>query len=284
MIYNHTDILDHLDAMIFQEDTTRCFNYFKMDTSCRNVNEACRKAMVTWMTHVQNTLSLSPETIWIAMSFFDRYLSSGRGNAEEVLKSKCMFQLAAITAFYTAVKIYEPVVLGIDMLIQICRGMYTKSDIVEMEKNILSALDWRVSSHTPMDFARYLLELLPGQAPSYDSDGLLEMCQKQVDLAVTDIYFSCCTPSVVGISCLASSLTQSYSLSLSEKQALWVTLSRLCHFDLSPKEVIAARQRLLSYVSPYKPNSVSKLATLSQSNTSVSSSSPICVMQTARQA
>ena len=291
MINNHTDILGHLDAMIDQEETTRYFNYFKRDAQC-DINEECRKAMVTWVTHVQTTLSLSPETVWIAMSFFDRYLSSGRGNSQEVLKSKCKFQLAAITVFYTAVKIYEPVVLGIDMLIQLSRGMYKKSDIVEMEKDILSALDWRVSNHTPMDFARYLLELLPGQVPSYDSVSLLEICQEHVDFAVTDIYFSCCTPSVVGISCLASSLTQSYNLSLLEKQALWVTLSELCHFDLSPKEVIAARQRLLSHALPCKPDTVSKLATLSQSNIAVSaysmdgesSSSPICVIKTARQA
>ena len=176
-----------------------------------------------------------------------RYLSSGRGNSQEVLKSKCKFQLAAITAFYTVAKIYKPIVLGMDTLVEICHGSYNKSDIVEMEKDILSALDWRVSGHTPMDFARYLLELLPEQVPSYDSDSLLEICQKHVDFAVTDIYFSCCTPSVVGISCLASSLTQSYSLSLSDKEAVWATLLELCHFDLSPKEVIAAQQRLLSH-------------------------------------
>ena len=180
MINNHTDILGHLDAMIDQEETTtRYFNYFKRDAQC-DINEECRKAMVTWVTHVQTTLSLSPETVWIAMSFFDRYLSSGRGNSQEVLKSKCKFQLAAITVFYTAVKIYEPVVLGIDMLIQICRGTYNMNDIVEMKNDILSALDRRVLGHTPMDFVMYLLELLPDQPP-------LKVYQKHVDYAVIDI-------------------------------------------------------------------------------------------------
>eukprot|EP00571_Detonula_confervacea_P014616 CAMPEP_0172309086 /NCGR_PEP_ID=MMETSP1058-20130122/9480_1 /TAXON_ID=83371 /ORGANISM="Detonula confervacea, Strain CCMP 353" /LENGTH=193 /DNA_ID=CAMNT_0013021639 /DNA_START=58 /DNA_END=636 /DNA_ORIENTATION=+ len=189
---NHTDILSRLDATRVQEATIKCFNYFKSDAvACSDdINEACRKAMVTWIEQVQKTLSLSPETVWMAMSFFDRYLSSGKGI--DVLKSRCKFQLAAITAFYTAVKIYEPVVLGIDMLIQICRGTYTEADIVSMEKEILSALDWRVSCRTAIDFSRDLLELLSDeQVPSYVSDSLIGACQKHLDYAITDINLSC---------------------------------------------------------------------------------------------
>ena len=73
--------------------------------------------MVKWLQQVQSTLKLNPDTVWIAMSIFDRYLCSGRGGSVRALEDKCKFQLAAITAFYTAVKIHEPVVLGIDMLL-----------------------------------------------------------------------------------------------------------------------------------------------------------------------
>ena len=161
-----------------------------------------------------------------------------------------------------------------------------------MENDILSALDWRVSCHTPMDFARYILELLPEQLPSYVSDTLLEDCQTYIDYAVTDVYFSCFTPSVVGSSCVASSLNNSNILSLPEKQAIWTRLSELCHFDLSTKEVVAVQQGLLQCVIPCKPNSISKLTKLSHSNTAGSAYSmdarstlsPICVVKTARQA
>ena len=99
--------------MRVQEATTRCTNYFKRNniatSSCADDNTmidsaACRKAMASWIQQVQKTLSLSPETVWIAMSFFDRYLSSSKGNSSQVLKSRCKFQLAAITCFYTAVR------------------------------------------------------------------------------------------------------------------------------------------------------------------------------------
>jgi len=273
----------------------RCFNYFEKNKVCDGLNESSRQAMMTWITQVQQTLSLSAETVWIAASFFDRYLSSGRGNSREVLKSKCKFQLAAITSFYTAVKIYEPVVLGVDMLVQICRGTYAESDITSMESDILSALDWRVSCHTPMEFARHLLELLPEeQLSARDSERLLEDCQKNVEDTVVDIHFSCLAPSTVGINCLASSFANSQTLSLSEKKSMWTRLSELIHFDLSPREGMKSQGHLLSRTAPCKPNSATKLAALSQSNAAVSaysievcassSASPTCVAQTARQA
>lgn len=297
---NHNDILGRLDAMREQEDTTSsCCNYFKRNRGAANaagIDEACRKSIAMWVQQVQKTLSLSPETTWIAMRFFDRYLSSGKGNSREVLSSRSKFQLAAITSFYTAVKIYEPVVFGLEMLIKICRGQYTESDIQSMEQDILSALDWRVACHTPLDFARHLLEGLPEEVAvsSYASDDLLDACQRHLDYAVTDINFSCLKPSVLGIASLARSLTSSDILSLQEKQAVWLALSEMCSFDLVANEVILAQEQLLSQESsPCKPSitSVMKLTTLSQHQSSTQpnrmdcrTSSPRSVTQTARQA
>lgn len=284
------DILSRLDAMRVQEETTRCINNFKGNGASRGddvIDEACRGAMATWIQQVQRTLSLSPETVWIAMSFFDRYLGSGRRRSGEVLRSKREFQLAAITAFYTAVKIHEPVVLGIDMLLTICRGTYTESDVTSMEREILSALEWRVATHTPMDFASHLLRLLPEERfPSDISDSLLADCRRQLDHVVGDMHFTCARPSDVGIGCLASSLAGSDALSPSEKREVWTRLSEACHFALSSEETIATRRRFLSDASPSAQRSVSKLSQQSSAAISAYSvggeSSPICVTQTAR--
>lgn len=270
----------------------RRVDYFEKNnaSSCRDiVDSSSRKMMVTWIQQVQRTLELDPETVWIGMSFFDRYLASGRGNSRHVLQSKREFQLAAITTFYTAVKICEPVVLGIDALLQICRGTYCEDEIEEMERDILYALDWRVACHTPMEFARSLLELL--HVEEQLTEDLVEACQDRLDRAVADIHLSCCTPSSsLGIACLASSLSASNSLSLLEKQDIWVRLSEICkdiNFDLTWQEIVAAQQRPLSHASPSdpKPDNSSKLASLSkqQPNTMISPSSPICVSQVARQ-
>lgn len=295
---DNIDILARLDAMRVQEETARCINYFKRraptssSSSSRGdtLDQSARTAMVQWIQQVQKTLSLNPETVWIAMSYFDRYLSSGRGKSQSVLESRCQFQLAAITCFYTAVKIYEPVVLGLDMLCTICRGTYTEEDVEEMEKDIMKALGWRVACHTPLDVARHLLDLLGEDLPSSITKVLLDDCQKHLDYAMTDMGFSMTKTSVVGISCLAASIVEAdESLSLLQKQAIWYDLSDMVDFDLSSAEIMAAQQCLLSSSSRSKVgcSGASKIK-LSSSATnitsSIGSSSPVCVSQTARQA
>lgn len=290
MTASRIDILSRLDAMQVQEESMRCHNYFRSN-ACIELNEECRQAMVTWLQQVQKTLSFSSETVWIAMSYFDRYLSSGKGESGRVLQSRRKFQLAAITAFYMAVKIYEPVVLGVDLLVEVCRGAYSESDIVSMESDILVALDWRVSVFTPLDFVRHLLELLPeNKGNCCISECLLEGCQKQVDGAISNLYDSCLKPSVLGVRCLAKSLAASDGIfSSSEKRTIRSWLSELCSLGLFSTEVMGAQQRLPSlYPNHNKSSTASKKSTtLSRSRAVVAeaeSSSPICVTRTARQA
>lgn len=287
------DILARLDAMLVQEATVRCHNYFNKSPSDDMLDESSRKSMVTWITQVQKTLGLSSEVVTIAMCYFDRYLSSGRGNSHAVLNSKCKFQLAAITCYYTAVKTYEPVVLGLDMLVQICRGTYTEDDIIEMEKDILYALEWKVAIHTALDFTRTLLELVEKHLPTCVSDDILSSCQKHMDFVITNLTLSCIQSSTVGISCLASSLSECDMLSVTQKQSIWNALSEKCHFDLMSSQVISAQQCLLSQTSPSKllSNTVFMGASYKSSRMSSivspipsGSSSPVCVSRTARQA
>ena len=285
---NRTNILARLDAMLATA-TTRCFNYFKHKRR-GSIDKSCRKLMVKWLQQMQFTLNLSPNTVFIAMSIFDRYLCSGRGGSARALEDKCKFQLAAITAYYTAVKIHEPVVLGIDMLLVVCCHAYTKDDFVSMEMDILSAINWRVSCHTAIDYARTLLELFceDEHLPSDIANGLLGDCEKQMGDAIADVRFLCCKQSELGIYCVAFSLAENKWLSLSEKAAVWVRLSESCDVDLSLMGGADSHQ-YLAQASPCKPNTVSKLVISSQwqpsaafSKYSAGSSSPVCISDTAR--
>jgi hypothetical protein len=283
IVNNHTDTIDRLNAMREQEQKrAKCFNYLEANNG--DIDDGCRRAMVTWINQVRAALSLSPDTVWIAMSLFDQYLSSGEGNSREVLRSKRKFQLACITAYYTAVKIHEPVVLGLDMLMQICRGTYTESDVTSMERDILTALNWRVCGHTPIEFVRNLLEMTPDQIPSSASESLLGDCQKHLDLAISDVASTCSRPSDVGMSCLQKSLDASKSLSPSEKQSIRTRLSEWCSFDLPSN--MQMRRNLPSEAS----GCTSKGRPKFDLSSSISSckigggSSPVCVTHAARQA
>lgn len=101
---NDENNLACLKAMCSQEDAIATCNYLKLSPN-NIIDEKCRTAMVGWCQQIAMKLNLRPNTLWIAISFFDRYLSSGKGRSRAALRDKYVFQLAAITTFYIAVKL-----------------------------------------------------------------------------------------------------------------------------------------------------------------------------------
>lgn len=218
---------------------------------------------------MQRALELSSETVWIATRFLDRYVSSGKGKSQEALDDRHKFQLAAITAFYTAVKIHEYPVVKLDVvkLVKICKGYYEESEILFTEEDILSALDWRVTTPTPMEFVRVFIELLPERiaSSSITSDRILEASQKFVDGTTTDFYFTFFKPSIIGAACLASSVaaTKGGILSSSERKAFWLQLAKTTDMI----EVMEAQNRLLSGKTLSNPKKAKKSSITSNSAT-----------------
>jgi len=284
---NLTDVVSNLDAMLVQESisTAKCFNYFKEKKNASDgLDESSRKAMVTWLQQVQQTLKLSPDSVYRAMSIFDRYLCSGRGSSVRALKDKCTFQLAAITSFYTAVKIHEPIVLGLDSLLVIVRYAYTEDDFISMEQDILSAIDWRVSSHTAMDYARALLELIREDLSSTAMNNLINDCEKQMHADIADIRYSCWTRSKLAVRCVTISLTKNESLSHSKKAYILNRLSESKHFCQSSSQQSLSRtiSPILDCASKYEE--FITMTTASNNQVAVESRSPVCVVYTTRQA
>jgi hypothetical protein len=191
--------------------------------------------------------------------------------------------LAAITAFYTVIKIHEPIVLGLDMLILLSRNAYSEADFVSMELDILSAIEWRVSYHTAMDFARTLLELIrsDGILPSVVIDRLIKDCESKMSAAITDISSSCCKPSELGIQNVEISLGELSELTATKKEAICIQILEACDVDLSLKGDTSL------WVSSYKKsnaihsNKSCKCSTLINIPASVS---PMCISHTAQQA
>ena len=160
--------------------------------------------------------------------------------------------MAAVTCFYTAVKVYERIALDVGTLMEICRGSYAEDNITTMEKDILEGLGWRVSVFTPMDFVRTMLELLSAdEVPPRVRDCLIRGCQEHIDRAVADVYFSRRRPgAVVGTACLAAALTECDVIPPLRKLGIWTSLSERCNFDISSDEVLEAQDRLLSGAIP----------------------------------
>jgi len=257
-----------------EENTPRCKNYFTSGSETE-IDESCRLAMVQWLTTVASITGFASDTVWISMALFDRFASCKKV-AGCAIKTKKSFQLAAIVAFYTAAKIYEPVTIGVDTIVKMCRGTYTEKDVESMERDLLHTLEWRVSSPQPIDFVRQILQILPD---SKSANILEQSARAHLSRKVEEVRFSCCKPSIVAVRCLASAITETNVLSSKDIQTFWSQLAETLNLDLESMGIAESRQQLLGKVGPLKP-SYSRSNTLCVKHPG----SPICVTQVARQA
>jgi hypothetical protein len=255
------ETLSVIASMRSQEDeVATCYNYLQRSTN-HTIDDSCRTSMITWCQQVQRALKLSPETVWIATSFFDRYLSSGKGKSNAALQDKYKFQLAAITSFYISVKLYEDVELSISTLAKLCKGYYKDNDIIECEEDILFALNFRLATPTAMDFVQHYLKLLPSEM---NTSSVIKDVETRVYSTCTDIYYTFCKPSVVAAACLTVVLTSKDLLTSKQREAFYFHLANITDII----DIMEVQNKLMT--GHTKPVSVSKL-TKSQPLSSISS-------------
>ena len=206
-VQSGASVSERIDAMrTHEENTAKCIVYLTPQ-----VNAACRKLMVDWFVVVAKSFHLRRETVNAAMSILDRYLSTRGGElSRRALECRVTFQRVAITSFFLAMKINEspPFAFGLRMLLKLSRGLYVERDIIDAEMDILTALDWRVSASvpSPVEYVGHYLDLLPREYVDLHGDDVLHMAAAFADVATSDVYYSTCGASRVGLACLAMAL------------------------------------------------------------------------------
>lgn len=256
-----------------EESISLSHNYF---LKSHPVDAGSRTAIATWCDQVADTLSFSRETVSLAMSYFDRYLSSGKGQSGDSLQSKDQFQLAAIASFYLAIKLNEPIVMGIDHMSRMTRGFYSEEEIATMEQDILFSLEWRVSGPTPMDFVRHLVELLPESVHRSCAEGMLQIAEMKMEFAKSDIFFSRYKPSIVGVGCIMCAMSETKNLTQIELTEFCIRISTAMHYEQLPGGVLDVQKRFLMPSTPIESTVEKTCGTIDDG-----SLSPVCVSQLA---
>ena len=205
-------VSEHCAAMRRQETKTyHSADYLKSrPTTTRNQNQkggspidaACREKMVAWCYQVTDYCGFSRSTVEVALSLVDRFLSKHSNSSSSYLSQhssladKCFasrktYQLAVMTALYTAVKVIEPAVFDPAIIASLGRGSVTEAQVVEMERRLLAGVDWNVNHPTAASMVYSLADLLPASTTSvehYDriKATLLTVALYQTELAVSD--------------------------------------------------------------------------------------------------
>ena len=131
-----------------------------------------RGVLVDWLVEVHLKFKLMPETLYITVNIIDRFL------ALKTVKRKEL-QLTGVAAMFLASKYEEIWAPEVRDFVYICDKAYTRKQIVEMEKNIVLALKFKITFPTSYQFAARYMKA----ANSTDRD-FAYLCQFLIELTL----------------------------------------------------------------------------------------------------
>ncbi|WCJ17847.1 Cyclin-A3-1 [Euphorbia peplus] len=130
------------------EEKRRCLaNY--MTSVQTDISVKMREILVDWLVEVAEEYKLVSDTLYLTVSYVDRYLSS------QVL-SRNKLQLLGVSCMHIASKYEEISPPNVEDFCYITDNTYSKEEVVCMEKEVLEFLKYEMGSPTIKNFLRIL--------------------------------------------------------------------------------------------------------------------------------
>ena len=132
--------------------------------------------MLRYSNQVQQYLSLSDQTLHLAVANFDLVLYQVDFEVEEV-------QLLGLVSLLLAAKVEEDVPPGPDLLLPLTGGVFTKADLARVEKEAVKTLNWKLRKTTAVVFLHYYSEIIgrSGRVVFKLARAILDLCLEQVE-------------------------------------------------------------------------------------------------------
>jgi len=115
-------------------------NFMKIQ---KDINEKMRAILIDWLVEVHQRFNLTHETLFLTINIIDRYISY-----REILRTQ--LQLVGVAALFIACKYEEILCPDIRDFVYITDKTYSKSEILNMERDILTALNFDVTVPTSL--------------------------------------------------------------------------------------------------------------------------------------
>jgi lipoyl(octanoyl) transferase len=163
------------------------------------INELWREKICEWCYQVVDHFDFNREVVSVTMSYLDRYLATRTVNRR-------IFQLAAMTALYLAIKLFEPGKLRMSSLIDLSRGYFMSEHIVTMEDSMLQSLKWHVHPPTPLAYCRDFMGLVSSDIHPVARHDVNELARFMTELSVCDYWFVTKKPSSIALASLINAM------------------------------------------------------------------------------
>ncbi|KAE9618690.1 hypothetical protein Lal_00047953 [Lupinus albus] len=152
-----------------------------------------RREVVEWMLKVNGHYGFSVLTATLAVTYFDRFISTFYFQRE---KQPWMIQLVAVTCISLAAKVEETQVpLLLDLQVEDTKYVFEAKTIQRMELLVLSTLKWKMHPVTPLSFLDHIIRRL-GLKTNLHWE-FLKRCENLLLSVLLDSRFVGCLPSVL---------------------------------------------------------------------------------------
>lgn len=207
------------------------------------IDSSCRERMCEWCYRVCDSgeLPLTRDMVAVSFSFLDRFL-----DLQPVGCDRASFKLAVVTSFYIATKILSSKQVSISSLVALGRGTFSFYQVQEMEKVLLSALEWRLNPPTVQISLENFRSLFPKTISPGIIDAIYQRATFFAELVIYDHCFVSSSRYVLAVACLLNAMEfieAKQELDGQEKQSLASFEAVLC-MDLDSKRVHRTRMRL----------------------------------------
>jgi len=118
----------------------------------RDINHSMRSILVDWLVEVSQEYRLDAQTLFIAVSYIDRFLS-------EMSVQRGKLQLVGVTAMLLASKYEEIYPPAVDEFVYITDNTYNREQILKMEHLILKVLKFDMGGVTAYSFFQRFIKM-----------------------------------------------------------------------------------------------------------------------------
>jgi hypothetical protein len=142
-----------------EEETIHVHDFMSVQ---RDITPQNREKMVDWMIEVHHSFKLEQQTLFLAINYLDRILSRVEFNRSKL-------QLVGSVALLISSKYEEIYGIACDDLVHISARAFTREQLLDMECEVLKVLDFDLTAHTSLEFARRFLKIAgvcPEESPS----------------------------------------------------------------------------------------------------------------------
>ncbi|EFJ26373.1 hypothetical protein SELMODRAFT_412894 [Selaginella moellendorffii] len=138
-----TEIYHHLRIRELKRRPTTNF----MEVVQRDINASMRGILVDWLVEVAEEYKLVPDTLYLTVSYIDRYLSANVVNRQRL-------QLLGVSCMLIAAKYEEICAPQVEEFCYITDNTYSKEEVLIMERQVLNNLRFELTTPTIKTFLR----------------------------------------------------------------------------------------------------------------------------------